>query len=81
MSLRQAWSAHVFCCWNPENETNQSNQEWSEGKMVNHVLLVDISHEDSHDIYVTPWKINMEHTNHPFRKENDLPNLHDYVPC
>ena len=22
----------------------------------------------------TPWKINMEHTNHPFRKENDLPN-------
>ena len=20
----------------------------------------------------TPWKINMEHTNHPFRKENDL---------
>ena len=30
---------------------------------------------------VTPWKINMEHTNHPFRKENDLPNLYDYVPC
>ena len=29
----------------------------------------------------TPWKINMEHTNHPFRKENDLPNPYDYVPC
>ena len=29
----------------------------------------------------TPWKINMELTNHPFRKENDLPGLHDYVPC
>ena len=28
----------------------------------------------------TPWKINMEPTNHPFRKLNDLPNLHDYVP-
>ena len=28
----------------------------------------------------TPWKINMEPTNHPFRKENDLPGLHDYVP-
>jgi len=27
------------------------------------------------------WKINMEPTNHPFRKENDLPNLHEYVPC
>ena len=29
----------------------------------------------------TPWKINMEPTNLPFRKENYLPNLHDYVPC
>ena len=29
----------------------------------------------------TPWKINMEPTNHPFRKENDLPNLHDSVPA
>ena len=28
----------------------------------------------------TPWKINMEPTSHPFRKEHDLPNLHDYVP-
>ena len=28
-----------------------------------------------------PVKINMEHTNHKFRKENDLPNLYDYVPC
>ena len=31
---------------------------------------------------VTPWKINIvQPTNHPFRKEHDLPNLHDYVPC
>ena len=29
----------------------------------------------------TTLKINMEPTNHTFRKENDLPNLHDYVPC
>ena len=29
----------------------------------------------------TPWKINMEPTNHPFRKEHELPNLHDYVPA
>ena len=29
----------------------------------------------------TPWKINMEPINHPFREENHLPNLHDYVPC
>ena len=25
----------------------------------------------------TSWKINMEHTNHPFRKENDHPSLYD----
>ena len=28
-----------------------------------------------------PWKMNMELAAHPFGKENDLPNLHDYVPC
>jgi len=33
------------------------------------------------DLEGTPWKINIEPTNRPFRKENDLPNLHDYDPC
>ena len=28
-----------------------------------------------------PWKINMQPKNHPFRKEHDLPNLHDYLGC
>ena len=28
----------------------------------------------------TPWKMNMEHTNHPIGKENHLPNLQDRVP-
>ena len=32
-------------------------------------------------VFSTPWKINMEPTNHPFRKEHDLPNLHYCVPC
>ena len=31
--------------------------------------------------YPTPWKINMENTNHQFWKENYIPNLYDYVPC
>jgi len=30
-------------------------------------------------LHDTPW--NMEPTNHPFRKEHDLPDLYDYVPC
>ena len=48
---------------------------WSlqgEGTMVNAFLMMGNS---------TPWKINMEPTNHPFRKEHDLPNHYDYVPC
>ena len=36
---------------------------------------------ETREIFVTPWKINMEPTNQPFRMENDLPNLHDYVPA
>ena len=32
-------------------------------------------------IYLYTLEDNIEPTNHPFRKENDLPNLHDYVPC
>ena len=35
----------------------------------------------SKEVFFTPWKMNMEPTNHPFRKGDDLPNLHDYVPC
>ena len=37
-------------------------------------------HLGSRYVY-TPWKINMEPTNQSFRKENDLPNMHDYVSC
>ena len=33
-------------------------------------------------LLATPRKINgWNLQNHPFRKENDLPNLHDYIPC
>ena len=32
-------------------------------------------------IAATPQKTNMEPENHPFKKENDLPNLHFGVPC
>ena len=31
--------------------------------------------------HFTPRKTNIEPTNHPFRKEHNVPNLHDYVPC
>ena len=42
-------------------------------------ILNEMFQTSDHDIKPpTPWKINMEPTNHPFRKENDLPNLHDY---
>ena len=49
-------------------------------------ILVDLVKGPKINQYVeivpsTPWKINMEPINQPFRKENHLPNLHDYVPC
>ena len=34
-----------------------------------------------HNWTVYTLEDNVEPTNHPFRKENDLPNLHYYVPC
>ena len=54
------------------------------GRFVAMVLLdlpVLLEVKSSLRVEGTPWKINMEHKNHPFRKENDLPNLYDYVPC
>jgi len=28
-----------------------------------------------------PGRLTWKPINHPFREENDLPNLYDYVPC
>ena len=44
-------------------------------------LAPDTKVWESSEEPLTPWKINVEPTNHPFGKENDLPNLHDYYPC
>ena len=38
-------------------------------------LYMAICKQTNKYTYYTPWKINMEPTNHQFRKENDLPNL------
>ena len=48
------------------------------------VILCDVFFSYLHqpiNFNFTPWKINMEHTNHPFRKEDDLPNPYDSDPC
>ena len=44
-------------------------------------VLICFENLDVFWLGLPPWKINMEHSNHPFRKENDLPNLQDYGPC
>ena len=46
---------------------------------INHIISSNLHLEDEYGTY--KWKMNMEPTNHKFRKENDLPNLHDYFPC
>ena len=58
----------TFCGFHRKQGPSALSNEWKGG--------------NAHQNYLhTPWKINMEHINHPFRKEHDLPNLHDYVPC
>ena len=44
------------------------------------VSITKLSSNNSVKLINTPYKISMEPTNHPFRKENDLPNLHGSVP-
>ena len=62
--------------------SNKREKEYHRLKsaLVEHMLV-------SGGVFLKTWKkdtrrkINMEPTNHPFGKENDLPNLHTYVPC
>ena len=54
---------------------------WSSAEPKVEVKGITRKGHNTHTHLYTPWKINMEPTNHPFRKENDLPNLHDYGPC
>ena len=53
---------------------NSNNKKWW------HTLKLNIKKNNKHEAY-TPWKINMEPTHHPFRKEHDhdLPNLYEYL--
>ena len=48
---------------------------------VSYSLINKIQNPKQKHQNYTPLKIQMEPTNHPFRKENDLPNLYDNVPC
>jgi len=48
---------------------------WKRLKLGKHEAITQ-----RHDV-IAPWKINMEPSNHQLRKENDLANLHDDVPC
>jgi len=50
-------------------------------RVLSQTFFLQMSWYVQESICATTWKINMEPTSHPFRKENDLPNLHDYVPC
>ena len=61
----------IVCHGHPRKWSVHLPMHWTQGE-------VGIK---SKDFEYSPWKMNMEPTNYPFRKENDLPNLHDYVPC
>ena len=73
-NINMIWTEGCFETHRKEHTLNlyqqASNRSWL-GKCV---------YFNGENTGFTPWKINMEPTNHPFIKENDLPNLHDYVP-
>ena len=77
---------HIFVRWKEDRGKGKlANMLWRSKTLIfqkkNHIWpKVFIYKKDALNL-PTPWKINMEPTNHPFRKENDLPNLHYYVPC
>ena len=56
---------------------SESEESWTAWSPT--TTSVRVSGQTQQEPPHTSWKINMEPTNHPFRKENDLPNLHDYV--
>ena len=76
---------NMLCFWFHPLYPTKKHEIWENFHSdfeLNWMVFLAVSSEVSEkNAPITPWKINMEPTNHPFRKENDLPNLHDYVPC
>ena len=73
------WNPNDLYSWRsiPQNQGLFQSKQGAPFKGSRYLYISNISLYYIH----TPWKINMEPSNHPFRKENDLPNLHFYVPC
>ena len=59
------------------NQSSPVRKEWFGGIFYSSFGGVIIHIQELHPGRL-PWNIQ---TNHPFRKEHDLPNLYDYVPC
>ena len=81
-SVRQAPHPARWRSWSPRRCSPQLQQRCWRGREEAEPAV------STHQLYYspknpnpTPRKINMEPTNHLFGKENDLPNLHDCVPC
>ena len=79
------WMPWRLVSGKPETVLSEASHHFSCWSIIKHAFLSLLQMKNFHCLPTkkthTPWKINMEPTNHPFRKENDLPNLHDYVPC
>ena len=82
LAWKKMWT--FLCCLLGDVSTKR-HLKWSETLLIELTIIQhppSIIHRPSIiNHHHTPWKINMEPSNHQLRKENDLANLHDYVPC
>ena len=82
LAWKKMWT--FLCCLLGDVRTKR-HLKWSETLLIELTIIQhppSIIHRPSIiNHHHTPWKINMEPSNHQLRKENDLANLHDYVPC
>ena len=75
----KGWCVNLDVRQEPEREEIKSASEGADFGILEKVWRTGGGEFFFRERKGTPWKINMEPTNHPFRKENDLPNVHDYV--
>ena len=84
----QYWTTYILrmlsnATWNMSDLPSMGNRINTSVEPSIRAILHSISNfqmKIANVFHATPWKINMEPTNHPFRKEHDLPNLHDNGP-
>ena len=76
-SPHRRWTLRWWMCPRRGRESGEWSDAWKDTKCTCFKIVISYSIL----FHIHPGRLNMEPQNHPFGKEHDLPNLHDYVPC